>query len=58
MPEVKLATYNDYPKERLDPLSSNEDMVCFFCKRPEKEIAGKLENHAPSCKWRQKKESQ
>lgn len=57
MAEVKLATYNDYPKERLDPLGSNEDLVCFFCKKTEKAIDGKLENHSPDCKWRLKKEA-
>ena len=51
-------TYSDYPKERLDPLSTNEEMVCFFCKRSEKEIKDTLAGHAPDCKYRKRKEAQ
>ena len=53
-----MAEYNDYPKERIDPSHSNDQQVCFFCKRPVSEIDGKLENHAPDCKYRLKKEAQ
>ena len=50
--------HSDYPKERLDPLSTNEDLVCFFCKRPEKEINDTLSGHSPDCKYRQRKEAE
>ncbi len=53
-----MATYSDYPKERPDPLASNEDQVCFFCKRPVKEIKDTLEGHASDCKYRLKKQAE
>jgi hypothetical protein len=49
--------HNDYPKERVNALDSNENMVCFFCKKPVKEINDKLEAHAPDCKYRLKKQA-
>jgi hypothetical protein len=53
-----MAIYNDYPKERVDPLDSNEGMVCFFCKKPVKEINDTLEGHASDCKYRVKKQNE
>lgn len=53
-----MATYSDYPKERADALASNEDLVCFFCKKPAKEINDTLEGHAADCKYRLKKQSE
>lgn len=54
-----MANYSDYPKERQDPLdAANEKMVCFFCKKPVKEIADTLSGHDPSCKYRKKKEAE
>jgi len=52
-----MAEYNNYPTERADASHSNDELVCFFCKRAVKEIDGKLENHAPDCKFRLKQES-
>lgn len=52
-----MAEYNDYPMERIDPSHSNDQQVCFFCKKSVAEIDGKLENHAPDCKYRIKKEA-
>lgn len=54
----KMTIYYDYPKERPDLLSSNKDMVCFFCKKPAKEINDTLEGHAPDCKYRVNKQPQ
>jgi hypothetical protein len=47
--------FDDYPKERLNPTDTNEDMVCFFCKTPVKIIQGKLENHTENCNYRKQK---
>jgi hypothetical protein len=52
-----MTIYNNYPKERPDPLASNEDLVCFFCKKPVKEIKDTLTGHSPDCKYRLKKQS-
>jgi hypothetical protein len=57
MPELKLQTYTDYPKERADALHSNDEMVCFFCKKPAAEINDTLEGHDVNCVWRKKKEA-
>jgi hypothetical protein len=53
---MTLSNYNDYPKVRPTPESTNEDLVCFFCKKPAKEINGIIENHKSTCTWRIKKE--
>jgi hypothetical protein len=50
-----MEQFDDYPKERLNPEDSNDDMVCFFCKTPVKTIQGKLENHANNCTYRKQK---
>ena len=51
-----MEKFEDYLKERLSAADTNEDMVCFFCKTPVKEIQGNLEKHKPDCKYRLKKE--
>jgi len=52
-----MANYNDYPKQRINPDDDkNAQLVCMFCKRPESEINGRLEGHAPDCKYRLKKQ--
>ena len=52
-----MAEYNNYPQERVHADHTNDELVCFFCKRPVIQIDGKLENHAPDCKFRLKEES-
>lgn len=52
-----MEKFKDYPKERINSDDTNEDMVCFFCKTPVKNIQDKLENHQPECKYRIKKEA-
>lgn len=49
--------FNDYPKHRPKPESTNDELVCFYCKKPVNEIGNKLELHAKDCKYRLKKES-
>jgi hypothetical protein len=49
-----MTTYSNYPKERKDPLDTNEELVCFFCKKPVKEINDTLTGHSLDCKYRLK----
>lgn len=51
-----MEKFEDYPTERTSADKTNENMVCFFCKTPVKDIQGKLETHKPDCKYRIKKE--
>ena len=44
----------DYPKKRLANTNNNEQLVCFYCGKSEKEIDNQIQNHAPDCKFRLK----
>lgn len=51
-----MASYSDYPQERVSAEHDNSKMVCFFCKRPVNEIKDTLAGHAPDCTYRLQKE--
>lgn len=44
----------DYPKKRLANTNDNEQLVCFYCNKTEKEINNRIDNHAQDCKFRLK----
>ncbi len=50
MIELQERYYCDYPKEPIG--GDNPYCRCFYCKRSDPQINGKIKNHAEWCEYR------
>lgn len=47
-----MSEYFDFPTHRPSADVGNDELVCFHCKTPVKEINNRLEGHRADCKYR------